>query len=164
MCDVLLWIVIRQACLGRYIISLFVYNRTTWIQAITVEQVFLKNNLSFNMQGETSIFILPCKNHFDIFVKVAHWLAVQIWISPLTFGTEIHFELVVGMHCESIGSFKDELDIYNWIYIECTIGYSLQLSWNWRAPNRVGFFNGFELFVRLELFRISYFSSKSCFC
>ena len=67
-------------------------------------------------------------------------------------------------HCQSIGSFKDELDIYNWIYMQCTIGYSPQLSWNWRAPNRVGFFNGFELFVRLELFRISYFSSKSCVC
>ena len=55
------------------------------------------------------------------------------------------------MHCESISSFKDE---------SCTIGYILQLNWNWIAHPRAGFFNGFELYVKLELFRNSYFGSK----
>ena len=61
---------------------------------------------------------------------------------------------IACMHCESMGSFKDE---------SCTIGYIPQLSWNWRAPNRAGFFNGFELFVKLEIFTIS-FGSQSYFC
>ena len=59
------------------------------------------------------------------------------------------------MHCESIDSFKDE---------SCTIEYIPQINWNWRAPSRAVAFNGFELFVKLELFRSSYFGFKSCFC
>ena len=59
------------------------------------------------------------------------------------------------MHCESTESFKDET---------CTIGYFSQLTWNWIAHNRAGFFNGFELYVKLELIRSIYFGSKSWFC
>ena len=93
--------------------------------------------------------------HFDIFVKVTFCLAVQIWKSPLTFGTVILFKLLACMRCESICSFKDE---------SCTTGYTSQLNWNWIAHNRAGFFNRFELYVNLELFRSSHFGSKSWFC
>ena len=51
--------------------------------------------------------------------------------------------------------FKDE---------SCTIGYIPQLNRNWIAYKRAKFFNGFELHVKLEFFRSSYFGSKSWFC
>ena len=57
--------------------------------------------------------------------------------------------------CDSIGSLKDE---------SCTVEYISQLYWNWRAHNRAGFFNGFELYVKLEHLRSSYFGSKIYFC
>ena len=60
-----------------------------------------------------------------------------MWKSPLTFGTEMLFKLRGCMHCESLGSFK--------------------------AHNRAGFVNGFELYVKLELFRCRYFGSKRWF-
>ena len=44
--------------------------------------------------------------------------------------TEILFKLLACVHCESIGSFKDE---------SCTNGYVSQLNWNWVAPNRTVF-------------------------
>ena len=59
------------------------------------------------------------------------------------------------MHCKSIDCFKDG---------SCTTEYISQLKWNWIAHNRVGFFGGFELYVKLELFRSSYIGSKSWFC
>ena len=85
---------------------------------------------------------------------MAIWLAMQILKSPLTFGAEILFKLVACMHCESIGSFKDQ---------SYTIGYIPQLNEIEELLIELVFFNGFELFVKLELFRSSYFSSKSCF-
>ena len=69
---VFLWITIRQS----YIISDFVYNRTTWIQAIILEQVFLKKNLNFNMYGRHPYSYCHTKHQFDIFAKVALCLAV----------------------------------------------------------------------------------------
>ena len=61
------------------------------------------------------------------------------------------FQLLACIHCEFIGSFKDE---------SCTIGYILELNWNWNAHNRAGFFNGFELYVKLELFRSKVLAPK----
>ena len=92
------------------------------------------------------------KHYFDIFVEVALCLAMSIWKSPLAFGPEILFELLACMHWESIGSFKDE---------RCTIGYVPQLNWNGRAYDSASSFSGFDLYVKLELFRSSYFGSKS---
>ena len=68
-CVVFLWIIIRQTCLLRYIISIFIYNRLTWIKAVIVEQVFLKKNLNVDMWGETSISILPHKTSFWYFCQ-----------------------------------------------------------------------------------------------
>ena len=50
--------------------------------------------------------------------------------------------------------------LYNWI---CST-VKLELNWNWRAHNRSIFFNGFQLYMQLELFRSSYSDAKSCFC
>ena len=72
------------------------------------------------------------KHHFNIFVKVAPCLAMLIWKSLLTFGTEVLFELLACMHWESIGSFKDKSYL---------IGYVPELNWNWRALNRASFFS-----------------------
>ena len=60
------------------------------------------------------------------------------------------------MHWESKDSFKDE---------GCPIGYVPRLSWNGRVQNiiKLVFMNGFELYVKLELFRSSYFGSKIWF-
>ena len=66
------------------------------------------------VRGDIRIHITT--HYFDIFLKVTLCLAVEIWKSSLTFGTEILF---VCMHYESIGSFKDE---------SCTIGYISQLN------------------------------------
>ena len=66
------------------------------------------------VRGDIRIHIAT--HYFDIFLKVTLCLAVEIWKSSLTFGTEILF---VCMHYESIGSFKDE---------SCTIGYISQLN------------------------------------
>ena len=63
---------------------------------------------------------------------------------PLTFGTEILFKLVACMHCESIGSFKDQ---------SYTIGYVPQLNWNWRAPNRAGFFQWLQIICEIGTFQ-----------
>ena len=63
-CAVFVWIIIRQTFLGMYIITLFDYNRPTWLEAVIVEQLFLEKNLNFNKQGETSIFVLPHKASF----------------------------------------------------------------------------------------------------
>ena len=83
--------------------------------------------------------------------------------SPLVFVTEVLFELPACMHCEPIGSFKEKsyiLDIFNiWLYVR----YISQLNWKWIA-HIAGFFNGFQLYVKLELLRSSYFGSKSWFC
>ena len=38
-----------------YISTLYDYKKPTWIQAVIVEQVFLKKNLNINIQGETPI-------------------------------------------------------------------------------------------------------------
>ena len=70
-CIVFLWIITRQTFFGRYIISLFDYNRPTWIQAVIAEQVFLKKNLNFNMQVETIILTLPHKTSFWYFCQNA---------------------------------------------------------------------------------------------
>ena len=43
------------------------------------------------------------------------------------------------------------------------IGYISQLNRNWKAHNRASFFNGFEWYVKLELFRSGYDGSKTCF-
>ena len=48
-CVVFLWIVIRWTFLGKYIISLFDYERLIWIQEVILEKVFLKNDLNFSM-------------------------------------------------------------------------------------------------------------------
>ena len=50
-----------------------------------------------------------------------------------------------------IDSLKDEI---------CTTAYAPQLNWNWRTVTEVVFVNGFELYVRLELSRSSYFDFK----
>ena len=62
------------------------------------------------------------------------------------FARQLETHWYTEIHCESIGSFKDE---------SCTIGYISHLNWNWIAQNRAGFFNGFELYVKFELFRSS---------
>ena len=69
------------------------------------------------VRGDIRIHITT--HYFDIFLKVTLCLAVEIWKSSLTFGTEILFELLACMHYESTGSFKDE---------SCTIGYISQLD------------------------------------
>ena len=48
-CVGFLWIIIRQTFLGTYVISLFDYDRRTWIQSAIVEQVLLKKKLNFKM-------------------------------------------------------------------------------------------------------------------
>ena len=150
-----LWIKIRQTFLGRYIISLFDYNRPTWIQALFVEQVFFKKNLNFNMQGDTSMFTLPHKTSSWHFCQSATLPGnVNKKVCPNIWNRNI-FELVACVHWECIGSFKDK---------SCLIGYVRQLNWNLRAQNRASYFNGFELYVKLELFRSSYFGSKCWFC
>ena len=104
------------------------------------------------ISGDIHIHIATKKHHFDIISsKVALCVAVQIWKSPLTFRKEILFELLACIHCECIGTFKDEI---------CTIGYISQLNWNWRAHNRAGFFNGFELYLKLG--SKSFFSYSAC--
>ena len=92
--------------------------------------------------------------YFEIFVKVAPCLAVYIWKSPVTFGTEIIFKLLACMHHESIGSFNNK---------SCTIGYISLLNGNWIAHKRAGFFNNFDLYGKLKRFRSIYFGFKSWF-
>ena len=109
------------------------------------------------VRGHIHIHISTChsKDHIDNFYQSGTLPGGVNMESFLTFGKEILFKLLTCMYCDSIGSFKDE---------SCTIGYISQLNWNWRAHNRAGFFNGFELYLKLELFRSSYFGSKSWFC
>ena len=46
------------------------------------------------------------------------------------FARQLETHWYTEIHCESIGSFKDE---------SCTIGYISHLNWNWIAQNRAGF-------------------------
>ena len=80
--------------------------------------------------------------------------SVNMKVSPYIWNRKT-FKLQPCMHCESTGSLEDE---------SCTIGYVSQLNLNWRAHNRTGFFNGLELYMKLELSRRSCFGSKSWFC
>ena len=153
-----LWITIRQTCLGRYIIF---HILTTIVKHESKQPLW---NKYFCRRIEISV----CKgthpySYFHLPFKRSYWQFFQSGTLPggvnmesfLTFGKEILFKLLTCMYCDSIGSFKDE---------SCIIGYISQLNWNWRAHNRAGFFNGFELYLKLELFRSSYFGSKSWFC
>ena len=81
--------------------------------------------------------------------------SVNMEVSPNIWKRNTFQTINLCMHCESTGCVKDE---------SCTIGYISLLNWNWGAHNRAGFFNGFELYVKSELFRSSYFRSKSWFC
>ena len=80
------------------------------------------------------------KHHFDIFGILSGTVYMEVYLN--TWNRDTFRTLFACMHCESIGSFKDE----SW-----TIGYIPELNWNWRAHNRASFFNGFELFVKLKL-------------
>ena len=51
-CIVFPWIIIRQNYLGRFIFSIFAYNRLTWIETAIVKQVLLKKNLKFYYKRE----------------------------------------------------------------------------------------------------------------
>ena len=117
-CVVFLWIIVRQAFLGRYIISLFDYNRPTWIQAVIavfVEKVFLKKNLNFNMQGETSIFILPHKTSF--------WHFCQKGTLPSSVNMEVlpniwnrNSFLPTSLYALRVHRLFQRRKLYNWIY------------------------------------------------
>ena len=98
---------------------------------------------------------LPLNASFWQFLSKWHFaLQCKYGIFPNILKTNT-FQILTFMHWDSVGSFKQEI---------CTIGYISQLSWNWRAHKRAGFFNGFELYVKLELFRNTYFRFKSWFC
>ena len=125
-CVVFLWIIIRQAFLGRYIISLFDYNRPTWIQAVIVEEVFLKN-LNFNIWGYIMIiFILPHKISFWHFCQSGTLPGnVNMEVSPNirnrnTFRTTRLYAL--GVHRQF-----ERQTLYNWIC--STVKLKLKSSW-----------------------------------
>ena len=110
-----LWIIIKENCLGRYIISIFDYNRPTWIQVVIVEQVVLRKNLNSNMSGKTSLFILPHETSFwhfcqsgtfpgSVNMEVSH----NIW-NRNPFKTSSVYALWVHRHFQ-------RQKLYNWIH------------------------------------------------
>ena len=114
-CVVFLWIIIRQTCFGRYIISLFDYNRVTWIQAVIIQQVFLKKNLNFHMQGKTSIFIL--------LHKISFWEFCQSGTLPGSLNMEVSSNIwnintfwTTSLYALRIHRQFQRWKFYSWIY------------------------------------------------
>ena len=104
---------------------------------------------------ETSIFILLHKTSFWHFLPKWHFawqrkygISPNIWRRN-TFQTTNLYELRVHRQFQ-------RRNLYNWIYSKV----KLKL----RAHNRPGVFNGFELYVKLEPFKSSYFGSQSWLC
>ena len=130
--------------MGRYIISLFDYNRATWIQAVIVELVFLKI-LNFNSKGRHPYSHCHTKHHFDIFyqsgtlpgnenreVSPNFWNRNTFWASSL---------YAMGVHRQF-----QKRKLSNWI---C----SPQLNWNWTAQNRASFFQCFWIMCKIGTFK-----------
>ena len=69
-----LWVIIRQIFLGRDIISLFDYNRPTWIQAVIAEQVHLQKNLNFNMKWRGDIHVYVATKNITLTILTSETL------------------------------------------------------------------------------------------
>ena len=106
--------VLFQTCLGRYIISLFDYNRPTWIEAVIVEKEFLKN-LNFNIYGETSIFILPHKTLFWHFCQNVTLLgSVNMEVSPNIWNRNTF--RITSLYAVRVHRQYQRQKLYYWIY------------------------------------------------
>ena len=152
-----LWITIRQTCLGRYIIF---HILTTIVQHESKQPL---RNKYFCRRIEISV----CKgthpySYFHLPFKRSYWQFLSKWnfawrckygIFPNIW--ERNTFQTTNLYVLRFYRQFQRRKLYNWIYFAVILKL--------RAHNRAGFFNDFELYLKLELFRSSYFGSKSWF-